>query len=259
MADILAALRVRASAAFHAAASARPDFAARFDAGARGAAGPSGLATVSHFGEALIVPADPQTLTHMLPDDAAGSLRSKRFVLQGDWSAAVSPVANDAVFQEMRDLVTLRERFAQGEAHAVLLERARRGERTLRNGTNLDDREAIDRYMRHYLALVTRIESEGFQRHRRCGDEPGDMRPRLATLRETDVCVAVGPTGDLLRFVGGRHRAAIAAHLRLCAIPVLVRGVHAKFLLAEAARRRAGPYHAFRAWLAQRSQKSRSA
>ena len=265
-----ARIAARLSALRHRAEAARPDFARRFDRAAQGGEpGPAGLAALAHFGDALVIDADPRALTHMLadapgntpgvvPGDANGeTLRSRRFVAHGDWSGALSRVADDAVFREMADLVALRERFADGRAHAVLLDRARHGERTLRNGIDLDGAEAIDRYMRHYLALVRAIERDGYRRLER-GRDTGPMRPRSAEMRETEVCVALAADGTLLRFVGGRHRLAIAAKLGLPRIPVLVRGVHAEFLREQAERRALAPYEAFCAWLAGEAQKSRS-
>jgi hypothetical protein len=54
--------------------------------------------------------------------------------------------------------------------------------------------------------------------------------------------------GRLLRFLGGRHRLAIAQALKVPAVPVELRLVHLDWLAAEVDRRKRAPAGALKDW-----------
>ena len=212
------------------------------------------------FGDALVMWVDPGQLTHRLLDrvraDGQEIRLAERFLDAGDWRDVVVPAADVAEHRETAELVRYRGEYPMMPSFRAMLDRIQAGGRVRRYRRDLDSEEKLHDYFRYFLALTESIEAHGFRAQASLGgiDVPLGVavRGRYAG-RQRDIGIAVDPGGRLLRFLGGRHRTAIAQALGLPAVPVEVRMVHADWLAEEARRADLQPAEALRNWAARTS------
>lgn len=203
---------------------------------------------------------DPAVLTSRLHDQVDDGAEkfwlSDRFLDAGDWSALIGSETVLPEHQEMRELVRYRSSFRDAPTYRMLANRAASGQPARRLIMTLDSTEAVDRYFRHYLELIERIEVEGYRDRYELGvyQPPGGggRRARLKGQHKRNIGVAIGAKGELLRFLGGRHRTAIAQGLGLPSVPVEARLVHADWLREECRRTGRDPIASLRAFVATR-------
>jgi hypothetical protein len=171
--------------------------------------------------------------------DGARHIRlAGRFLDGADWSEVMSPFAAQRTYREMVDLLERGSAVSETRSYQYLLEAAAAGRPVNRNGVLLNSPALIDKYFQHYLALVESIRSDGMRRWAEQSRQPGSpasaVRPREVEAQERDASVAIAADGQLVRFLGGRHRTAIAQALNLPTMPVEVRLVHVGWLNAVA-------------------------
>ena len=230
-------------------------FERRFDrAVLDGGPSPSRRAALTHLGDRLIVRCDPRSLRYWLHNwvsDGRRTLRlSDRFTDDGEWTAATAHLDGDDVFREMLDLVAARNEYRDSAAFRQLVARTEKGVATRRNGFPLRSLGDVEAYFERYLRLIGRIETQGYRPRRAVASSDIDRTRRARMERiETEVGVAIAPNGEMLRFVGGRHRTAIAVALDCREIPVLVRLVHVDWVRSLAAERGGRPFAALLDWL----------
>ncbi|WP_419897473.1 hypothetical protein [Roseomonas sp. USHLN139] len=211
------------------------------------AAGRPAMLPLAHaerfFGAALRLELDPARLRWQLMDTVTDGRRrlrlAQRFLDGGDWAAAREPLEGSVVQQEMAALLDTARPLQDSPIYRYMLSRMAEGRPEQRNAVRLATPALIDAYFAHYRLLAERIRDEGFLARealdRRVAASP--LRSAAIERREGEVGIAIGPDGEILRLLGGRHRTALAQLLRLPRMPVRVRLVHARWLLAEMARR----------------------
>ena len=212
------------------------------------------------FGASLVVWTDPRKLTLRLHDRVrAGEdeIRlSERFLDAADWTDVIGPVVDIAEHGETAELVQYRADYAEMPAFRTMLDRIGKNKPIARYGMRLDSEEKLHAYFRYFLELIDSIKAHGFRDQRSLQGVPvpqGLMVRGRYSRRQRDIGAALGEDGRLLRFLGGRHRTAIAQALRLPAIPVEIRLVHADWLAAEARRAERPADQALRNWAARNS------
>jgi hypothetical protein len=195
-----------------------------------------------YFGPDLIISVDPAALEWQLQDtvlDGARLLRlGHRFLDAGCWAEAREMLARTATEREMEALFDEATPLGRSRAYRRMHRRAAAGEATRRNFVRLDTPPLLDAYFEHYRRLRDSIREHGLLRREelpaesraRFRDSP--VRVRWSEWLEREISVAIGPGGEILRFLGGRHRTAIARRLGLPSIPVQVRLVHTRWLRA---------------------------
>jgi hypothetical protein len=213
----------------------------------------------AYFGDELTVWVDPAGLAMRLRNNVTDGrnpfLLSDRFIDGADWSRIVAPEADLPEHREMFQLAVYRDRFPEMPAFADLLASARRQRPQRRNHRELASDEDVFAYFRHYLALVESIERDGFQDRRALGRYrlPGTSGRFQPHAHRRNIGVAIASNGEVYRFLGGRHRLAIAQGLNVPEIPVDVRLLHADWLRAEMRRTGLSAVLALRNWVESRS------
>ena len=210
----------------------------------------AGAAAEAVLGERLVFRAPPRSLRHGLAADTPSGFGAVRlehcFTGRGDWTEHIGRVERFRVFHEMRQLIEKRERFRETPIYDLYLRRAREGRPQIRNRVVLGDPETLDRYFRHYLALVERVEAEGYRPARTIRREAGarGWRDRFAPVQE--IGVAIDARGRPYRFRNGQHRFAIAHVLGVPEVAFEIVAVHVDYLAALARRDGSGPGPALR-------------
>lgn len=217
--------------------------AQRVAAHGRGEAGPTipSVHAQWFFDERLTFWIDPGRLTRRLHDRV--SLRgadiwlSDRFVDPGDWSEVIRPVHQLAEHRDMIELVSYGARYPDMPVFRELSDRIGTGRPARRYGQLLNTEEKLHRYFRYFLQLVESIRENGFQEQGRlsaAGPAKGtDARGKKFAGRQRNIGVAIAADGEVLRFLGGRHRTAIAQALLLPAVPVEIRLVQDDWLAKQ--------------------------
>ncbi|MDQ1081509.1 hypothetical protein QE401_004035 [Pseudoroseomonas cervicalis] len=209
-----------------------------------------------YFGASLLLRVPPGRLEWQLLDVVSDGRRAfrlaQRFLDAGDWSGAGEPLPSSVVHLEMAALCDPARPLPESEIYRYMLRRAAAGQPERRNGVALASPGLIDAYFAHYAALRDRLRQEGYRPRAALAPEAGHrLRGAGAARREAEVGVAIGPGGEVLRLLGGRHRTALAQLLGLPAMPVRVRLVHAHWLAAQMRRTGLPPHRALPAGLAQ--------
>ena len=212
------------------------------------------------FGASLTFWTDPRRLTSRLQEQADDGARpfwlSDRFLDGGDWRALIVSETDLREHREMQELVRHRTDFRAAPTYRDLVRQAVSGMPARRLIMTLDSAAAVDLYFEHYLRLIETIEAEGYRDRYALGlyqpPRGGGLAARLKGQHKRNIGVAIGPDGGLLRFLGGRHRAAIAQGLGLASVPVEIRLVHAAWLVAECDRTGCNPVEALEAWVKAR-------
>ena len=207
------------------------------------------------FGNALVFWADPAALTMRLPDKVRNGDRpirlAPRFVDSGDWRHVVTPVADLAEHLETQELVEFGADYPSTPTFQRMMRAISGGRPFRRYGRALDTEDKVHAYFRYFLGLTDSIRTHGFREQSRLAAlarDPGfEVRGTFA-WRQRNIGVALNADGRLLRFLGGRHRLAIAQALKLPAVPVELRLVHLDWLAAEVARRKRAPTVALKDW-----------
>lgn len=209
------------------------------------------------FGDSLVLWTDPQKLSERLLDRVRGNGRdvrlAERFLDGGDWGDVIVP-ADTAESRETAELVQYRTDYPEMPTFRTMLARIRKGGRVGRYRQVIDSEEKLHAYFRYFLELTERIESQGFREQSALGPTEDPLgravRGRYAD-RQRDIGAAVDERGRLLRFLGGRHRTAIAQALKLPVVPVEIRIVHADWLAEECRRTALPPVDALPRWAAR--------
>ncbi|HWT31817.1 MAG TPA: hypothetical protein VN240_12435, partial [Propylenella sp.] len=164
---------------------------------------------------------------------------SRRFVDDGDWTNVITGVADTAEHRETLELVAYGRRYPRSRTFRRMVLRARKKKPIRRYGIRLDTEDKIHAYFRYFLALIDSVRQHGLQDSGALEDlnVPIGVGVRGRHVRHNrNIGVAIAADGRLLRFLGGRHRTAIAQALKLPAVPVEIRFVHAEWLAQETAR-----------------------
>jgi hypothetical protein len=154
----------------------------------------------------------------------------------------------------MVQLAHYRSAYPEMPIFRELLRQAKQGRPAWRLQMHLTTEERIHIYFRHYLALVEEIEATGMRDRYSLGPyfiPDGKGGNRLSPHQSRNIGVAAGPDGSLLRFLGGRHRMAIAQALGLSLVPAELRLVHSDWLLSEVHRTGLTPVQAIRNFVGQ--------
>ncbi|PHK96839.1 hypothetical protein CR162_00220 [Pseudoroseomonas rhizosphaerae] len=202
-----------------------------------------------YFGAGLLVWVPPRRLCWQLLDVVTDGRRSfrlaHRFLDAGDWSGAAEPLASSVVHLEMAALCQPGTAYRNSGVYRYMLERAAAGQPERRNGVALATPALVEAYFTHYAALRDGMRREGYRPRHALPPAPAHaLRGVGAERREGEAGLAIGPRGEVLRLLGGRHRTALAQLLDLPAMPGRVRLVHAAWLAAEAERLGLPPHRA---------------
>lgn len=209
-----------------------------------------------YFGGSLVLRVPPRRLQWQLLDVVSDGKRAfrlaQRFLDAGDWSAAGERLDSSVVHLEMAALCEAEHPLPESDIYRYMLRRAVAGTLERRNGVALSSPALIDAYFAHYRGLRDRLRREGYRPRSALAPDAGHrLRGAAAARREAEVGIAIGPGGELLRLLGGRHRTALAQLLGLPAMPVRVRLVHAHWLAAQMRRTGLPAHRALPAGLAQ--------
>jgi hypothetical protein len=208
-----------------------------------------------YFGRSLAFWAAPAALTLRLHDrvhDGRKGIQLSRYFLDnGDWTDIVARIDDTVEHRETIELVEYGARYARMPSFRRMVRRAHRNKPVRRYGGWLDTEEKIHAYFRYFLDLIESIDKHGLQE---CSSLTtmrvpvgADVRGAHA-LHQRNIGVAIAADGRLLRFLGGRHRLAIAQALGLAAVPVEIRFVHAEWLAGEVRRSGLPPATAMQDW-----------
>lgn len=210
-----------------------------------------------HFGRGLIRYVDPQAIDVQLSQRVLSDGRmlrlSRRFLDAGDWRAVTLPFKTSFIRRAMDELAAHGDSFSTLTTYRALVQRAARGRPHRYNGVALDTPARIDGYFRRYHRLIENVRAHGLRPH--CAVDSAafgrDPEIRLETVErsESEIGLAIGADGRFYRFLGGRHRTAVAQALGLPLMPVRVRIVHARWLADLAESTGVTPYVALRNWL----------
>jgi hypothetical protein len=207
------------------------------------------------FGDSLVFWTDPAGLTMRLRDkvhDGDKPVRlARRFLDNGDWRRVTTLVAALPEHVETQELVEFGADYPATRTFRRMIRAIRRNRPFRRYRVPLDSEEKVHAYFRYFLALTESIRTHGFREQNRLAaltPYPGfDVRGAFA-FRQRNIGVAIGADGGLLRFLGGRHRLAIAQALEVPAVPVELRLVHLDWLAVEVQRRELPPAMALKQW-----------
>ena len=207
------------------------------------------------FGESLVFWTDPAALTMRLPDKVQDGHKPIRlaphFVDSGDWRHVIAPVADLPEHVETQELVEFGADYPSTPTFQGMMHAIRRGRPLRRYGRPLDTEDKVHAYFRYFLALTDSIRTHGFREQSQAAAlvrDPGFAVRGSFALRQRNIGVAMSADGTLLRFLGGRHRLAIAQAVKVPAVPVELRLVHLDWLAAEVARRKRVPAVALKDW-----------
>lgn len=194
------------------------------------------------FGQSLVFWADPGKLQWRLKDcvyDGQSNIQlSRRFIDDGEWTNVITKVADTAEHGETLELVAYGRRYPRSRTFRRMVVRARKNKPMRRYGIRLDTEDKVHAYFRYFLALIDSVRQHGLQDSGALGglNVPIGVGVRGRHVRDNrNIGVAIASDGRLLRFLGGRHRTAIAQALGLAAVPVEIRLVHAGWLAEETA------------------------
>jgi hypothetical protein len=207
------------------------------------------------FGPRLTFWTDPGDLLlrleNRVEDGKQAFWLSDRFVEGSDWTEITMPEARLAEHREMIELVQHRTAYSSMPSFRQLMRRSTGRRPSRRYGDLMNSEDKIHTYFRHYLQLIETIERDGYRDRYSLGawKVPGTAKLQERTgHHKRNIGVAIGPDGTLLRFLGGRHRTAIAQALKLPSVPVEIRLVHAAWLIGEVERSGLPPAQALLAW-----------
>jgi len=207
---------------------------------------------VHYFGLALELETTPQHLESIMtdwisatadPEPATGSIwHINRFALGGgDWSALLSPLFHNQVYQEALQLKAAGLRFHETQTYADYCEAVACSRPRMRNYRLLDTRERVDAYFAGFAHLFESIAAHSLQRRRSlrrsaCHQGAATTRRKpswrlwFSEWNERDIGVAVSAVGSLHRLPGGQHRMAVAHILGLPTVPTTVRLLHSAWV-----------------------------
>jgi hypothetical protein len=191
----------------------------------------------AQLGTDLVFQVNPATIKKLIKKECrVGSdwLQQKPFfdyfVIGGDWDRDYSWVAEDRNYIEMGELLACRENFRSSDAYSRCVAELLEGHpQKGKDGTPFESVGEIDEAFRHYLALITSMETRGYL-------------PTLDTTKaegERHIGVAIARDGELFHFRTGHHRLAIARQLGLSSALVQVHCVHSEWA-NKAVRERGG-------------------
>lgn len=207
------------------------------------------------FGDTLVFWTDPAGLSVRLLDrvhDGRAAVRlAARFVDAGDWRDATEPVSELDEDKDMRELVEYGAGYPESPTFGLMMRGVQQDKPARRYRSPLDTAEKVHAYFGYFLRVIESIREHGFREQaglQEVSPPAGvDVRGKFA-LRQRDIGVAMGAEGRLVRFLGGRHRLAIAQALGIPAVPVELRLVHLDWLADEVRRSGLAPEVALKEW-----------
>jgi hypothetical protein len=196
-----------------------------------------------YFGPALRLEVDPARLKMRINDyvrDHSGDRWiGTSFLDAADWSNVLEPIEDSPVHRGVFSLVEAGADYHESRAFRDLTLLIKMGQPGVRNGLPLRTEADVEAYIRYCHDLIASVRKQGVVRHRpanafyRLRIRHRDTRSVLIDASERDIGVAIGPSGEMVRHLGGKHRTAIAMALKLPRLPVEVRMVHVRWLAAE--------------------------
>lgn len=197
-------------------------------------------AAFAYYGGSLTLRIRPDSISHRLPDRAAADGRAlamtERFLDAGDWSAALMPLAEDNVWDEIHQIVAAEGDWRATRAYRKAKKAAGRGEPVRRNGRRLATLDEVVAYFRRTTDLVASVRRHGLLARgeaRTLGfgkTSHGGARLASQEWSERDVGVAIDADGALVRLGPGRHRWAAACAVGVVEATVEVRLIHIDWL-----------------------------
>ena len=172
------------------------------------------------LGADLVFAVDPRRIEFFVPKyrQAGGRnyLTADWFVFPGEWGRA--PIAEDAVYRCMRELIATGENFMQAASFRAALLKLETSGPHMHNGRHVESAADIEAYYRRYLDIAASLRGKGF--------EPG----RADAAHDPFVGVAIDSSGAVVHCQKGHHRFALAREQGIRSIPVKVRMVHTEWL-----------------------------
>ena len=197
-------------------------------------------AAFAFFGPALTLRVRPGAIVRRLPDRVAAEGRTfamtERFLDAGDWSAALMPLAEDNVWEEIHQIVAAEGDWRATRAYRKAKKAIDQGEPVRRNGRPLATLDEVVAYFRRTTDLVASVRRRGLlargEARALAFRKPSHEGARLASQEwsERDVGVAIAADGALVRLGPGRHRWAAACAVGVDEAAVEVRLVHVDWL-----------------------------
>nr|WP_281504459.1 hypothetical protein [Chromohalobacter sarecensis] len=167
------------------------------------------------LGDALILHVDPRALirsTHWQGWPHKYRPTSSAFIWDGEWDLRRGDLRTSSRARFIQDIDNHRDDLTQSEAFAKYMKRLKAGKpwSSHQQGILLDSEARILTFLRVYLSFMDDMTVRGFD----------------ATRGKDMLGVAVTREGRLLKINRGLHRLAMAQHLGLPSVPVLVKAVH---------------------------------
>jgi len=191
------------------------------------------------LGQTAIIDADPQSIDRWLISAARSEdgieLPREHFLVDGPLKPLIRALDSSRLDQEVREFIACGGDYRQTRTFRTFEKRLSEKGKFQRNGVTFQDLADVEAYCRHHIGLIESIRTHGVVRRAQLasiGASPRRSSPngRFLDRTETDAGVAVGPSGQLLRYRGGFHRTAAARELRLTRMPVQVKLVHLTWL-----------------------------
>lgn len=192
------------------------------------------------LGEQINLSIDPTKLTFRLHDWVHTGERpyhvNDYFLCAADWAPALNPIAKTPVYIEAMQLHAAGLDYKSTPAYENYLKRLERGIAPTRNKAALDTREKINLYFERFISLFNSIQTHGLvsiEQARRIAttlNSSSAIRSWRTNFGESNLGIAIGPTGEVVALPGGQHRLAIAIAMQLPRIPVELRLIHTAYL-----------------------------
>lgn len=196
-----------------------------------------------YFGPDLHLDVDPAHLTQRIYDyvvvPGGAKWMGRSFLDGAAWDAVLAPIAKSPIHREMCDLVAAGNNYRDTRAYRNLVRAIELGRPSRRSGRLITNIDEIEAYLRYCLDVIESVGEHGIVRHRKSGAfhrlrvKHRSARPIALDSGERDISVAIGPDGQIVRHLGGKHRTAIAQALKLPRLPVEVGLVHVHWVAAQ--------------------------
>nr|WP_281505959.1 hypothetical protein [Chromohalobacter nigrandesensis] len=167
------------------------------------------------LGDSLVLHVDPKSLIRSIHWKGwSHKLRpsSSAFIWEGEWDLRRGDLRGSSRTRFIEDLASHREDLTQSQAFHKYLALLKAGKpwSSHQQGILLDSEARILTFLRVYLSFMDDMAARGFD----------------STRGKDMLGVAVTREGRLLKINRGLHRLAMAQHLGLPSVPVMVKAVH---------------------------------
>ncbi|HEX9905630.1 MAG TPA: hypothetical protein VGA77_11760 [Propylenella sp.] len=205
------------------------------------------------LGPRLLINIDPRRLKyrlkHRLPRNGRDIYFEDKFLGAGNWSPILQPVPTFATHREVEEIISYDFDYRRTAAYRNAMAKSGGRRPVKRNFVALKSPELVEGYFEYITELCRSIHANGVRRreeYRAPATAFRNPKVRLpwVELMESDVGLAIGPSGETYAFGCGKHRTAAALALRLNSIPVEVRLVHRAWLERQIARSKLPPLEA---------------